>query len=264
MRFRPCIDIHNGKVKQLIGGTLRDSGDVASENYVSPHPALYYAQLYREKGLGGGHVILLNGADSSYYDATRTQALQALRAFPGGLQAGGGINDENAEVFLEAGASHVIVTSFVFRNGELNWGNLDKLQRAVGRERLVLDLSCRKRGGNYYVVTERWQNFSDFQVTRESLSDLSSQCAEFLIHGVDVEGLASGIDEGLLSILADVRDIPVTYAGGVRSLYDIEKIYQLGKGRADFTVGSALSLFGGALELDEVEKWTISLQNHKG
>lgn len=251
MKFRPCIDIHNGKVKQIRGASLRDRGDQAEENFVSERGASYFAGLYREKGLSGGHVIVLNGKDSEYYLLSKRAALAALLAFPGGLQYGGGVNDENAGEYLDSGASHLIVTSFVFRDGSLNAGNLLKLQSAVGKERLVLDLSCRKKeDGNYYIVTDRWQKFTDMKVDRSLLRELSGECAEFLIHAVDVEGKQSGIDEELISILSGFNLIPITYAGGVRSMEDIEKLSAYGG--LDFTVGSALSIFGGSLELDEI------------
>ena len=237
MRFRPCIDIHNGQVKQIVGGSLTDKNDFARENFVSEQDAAWYAKLYQEDGLKGGHVILLNGADSLYYEATKAQALKALKAYPGGLQIGGGIHPDNAAEYLDAGASQVIVTSYVFKNGRIQHENLEKMLAAVGRDRLVLDLSCRKKGGAYYIVTDRWQKFTDVQVTPVLLDELSGKCSEFLIHAVDVEGKASGAWDG----------IPVTYAGGVGSLEDVESLRTLGKGRLDVTIGSALDLFGGCI-----------------
>ena len=254
MRFRPCIDIHNGKVKQIVGGSLTDRRDFAKENFVSEQTADWYAGLYREDGLWGGHVILLNSQDSPYYHATRQQALAALRAYPGGLQAGGGITPENAWEFLDAGASQVIVTSYVFREGRVHEENLRQIYGAVGRERLVLDLSCRKKDGVYYIVTDRWQNFTDVAVTEELLWELSEYCCEFLIHGVDVEGRASGIEEELVRFLGAWQGIPVTYAGGVGSMTDLEKFRKLGRGRLDVTIGSALDLFGGSIPYESLKK----------
>ncbi len=257
MKFRPCIDIHNGKVKQLKGASLSDSSGSADENFVSDRGASFYAGIYREKKLYGGHVIVLNNASSEYYEQSENEALSALKAFPGGLQYGGGVNDRNAASFLEAGASHVIVTSFVFREGKLFYDNLRALQRETGVERIVLDLSCRKKeDGSYYVVTDRWQKFSDFEVTKESLSSLSGECSEFLIHAVDVEGHSAGIDRELLSILSGVENISLTYAGGVRNTEDIDIIRKEGRNRVDFTVGSSLNLFGGSLSLEEIEERT--------
>lgn len=252
MRFRPCIDIHNGKVKQIVGGSLRDQGDMACENYVSEQDAAFYASLYRQEGLRGGHIILLNSVDSPYYEATRQQALLGLKEYPGGLQVGGGITPENASFFLDAGASHVIVTSYVFRDGRISYENLEKMVRAVGREHLVLDLSCRKRNGKYYVVTDRWQNFTDVEVTPELMEELGGSCDEFLIHGVDVEGKAKGIEEELAAILSVCTACPVTYAGGVGSLPDVERLRICGKGHLDVTIGSALDLFGGPIPFREV------------
>ncbi|MCR4999895.1 MAG: phosphoribosylformimino-5-aminoimidazole carboxamide ribotide isomerase [Lachnospiraceae bacterium] len=252
MEFRPCIDIHNGKVKQIVGATLEDDGDAAAENFVSERGADFFANFYRDEGLYGGHVILLNKKDSPYYEATRAQALSALRAFPGGLQVGGGITAENAAEFLEAGASHVIVTSYVFKDGEINYDNLEKLVAAVGKEHIVLDLSCKKKHNNYYIVTDRWQNYTKEQVAPELLERLSAYCDEFLIHAADVEGQQAGVDEELLSILAEYNGIPVTYAGGVGGYDDILDVKQFGGGRINLTIGSALDLFGGTLNYETV------------
>ncbi|MGI6070149.1 MAG: phosphoribosylformimino-5-aminoimidazole carboxamide ribotide isomerase [Blautia sp.] len=247
MKFRPCIDIHNGQVKQIVGGSLKDAGDQASENFVSAMDAAFYARMYREDKLMGGHVILLNGAGSPYYEKTREQAFLALRVYPGGLQLGGGVCPENAGEYLEAGASHVIVTSYVFQGGCIRYENLERMVRAVGREHLVLDLSCRKKDGVYYVVTDRWQNFTDVPVSAGLLEELEASCDEFLIHGVDVEGTAGGVDKELLQILAGYQGRPVTYAGGVGTEQDLEDIRTFGAGRIDVTVGSALDLFGGPI-----------------
>lgn len=247
MEFRPCIDIHNGKVKQIVGGSLTDEKDQASENYVSERDASWYARLYQKDRLTGGHVILLNAKDSPYYNETKAQALAALRAYPGGLQVGGGITDENAAEFLSAGASHVIVTSFVFRDGRIDQNNLEKIVCAAGKAHLVLDLSCRKKDDGYYIVTDRWQRFTEEKITETLLNELAAYADEFLIHGVDVEGKKGGIEEELVSLLGDWEGIPVTYAGGIGSIEDLAKIERLGKGRVNATVGSALDLFGGTL-----------------
>ena len=254
MKFRPCIDIHNGKVKQIVGGSLKDAGDTASENFVSEKDAAWYARFYQKDGIRGGHVILLNGADSPYYEETKKQAKQALTAYPGGLQIGGGIRDTNAKEYLDAGASHVIVTSFVFKDGRFHPENLEKMVKAVGREHLVLDVSCRKKDGNYYIVTDRWQKFTEVVLTPCILDELSGSCAEFLVHAVDVEGKASGIEEELAVMLGDWHKIPVTYAGGVGSYADLEKLERLGKGYVDVTVGSALDLFGGTRSYEKIRE----------
>lgn len=252
MRFRPCIDIHNGKVKQIVGGSLKDQGDQAAENFVAEQDAAWYASLYKEKKLSGGHVILLNPASSPYYETTKVQALKALAAWPGGLQIGGGIHDENAEEFLRAGASQVIVTSFVFKDGQFKEENLNRLVHAVGKEQLVLDLSCRKKDDAYYIVTDRWQKFTDVRLTPAILDELSGSCAEFLIHAVDVEGKASGIEKELAEILGSWGKIPVTYAGGVGSFDDLRDLKKLGQNHLDVTIGSALDLFGGQMKFEEV------------
>lgn len=252
MKFRPCIDIHNGKVKQIIGGSLLDQGDQAEENFVSAHDAGFYGKLYKKNQLSGGHVILLNAKDSPYYEADRMEAVKALEAFPGGLQAGGGITDENAAYFIHKGASHVIVTSFVFSDGEIRYDRLERLRDAVGKEHLVLDLSCRKKEGNYYVVTDRWQKFTKEKMSGSLLKELEVYCDEFLIHGVDVEGKSQGIDHELVKILAQYQGNPLTYAGGVRSFEDLELLKKYGKSRIDVTIGSALDLFGGPMEFSKV------------
>ena len=251
MRFRPCIDIHNGKVKQIVGGSLKDQGDRAAENFVSEMDGAYYADFYKKDGLKGGHIILLNPASSPYYEATKQQALLALGAYPGGFQLGGGITPDNAKAFLDAGASHVIVTSYVFRDGKISTDNLRRMLDCVGKEHLVLDLSCRKKDGAYYVVTDRWQKFTETKVTADTLEWLRDSCAEFLIHAVDVEGKASGIEKELASILGAWDGIPITYAGGVGSLDDVEILKRLGNHRLDVTIGSALDIFGGTIPFEK-------------
>jgi len=252
MRFRPCIDIHNGKVKQIVGGSLTDMDNQAAENFVSEQDASFYAKLYKDSGIPGGHIILLNPPASDYYSATKEQALKALQAYPGGLQIGGGITADNAADFLKAGASHVIVTSYVFSDGQISYKNLQKLKSAVGKEHIVLDLSCRKRDDAYYIVTDRWQKFTEVVVTKEILEELSQYCDEFLIHAVDVEGKASGIETGLAAILASHEGIPMTYAGGVGTLEDLLLLKEVGRNRLDVTVGSALDLFGGPIKYQQI------------
>ncbi|MDE7248099.1 MAG: phosphoribosylformimino-5-aminoimidazole carboxamide ribotide isomerase [Lachnospiraceae bacterium] len=252
MKFRPCIDIHNGSVKQIVGGSLRDEGDSARENFVAVQDAAFFANLYREYGLCGGHIILLNPASSSYYEETKKQALSALSAYPGGLQVGGGITPENAAVFLKAGASHVIVTSYVFSEGQIQYDRLHALLKEVGKEKLTLDLSVRSKEGRYYIVTDRWQKYTSVELNEKTLDALSDYCDEFLIHAVDVEGKSAGIEEPVAKLLGDWGKIPVTYAGGVHSFEDLDKLKQLGHGRVDVTIGSALDLFGGDMAFQDV------------
>ena len=252
MEFRPCIDIHNGKVKQIVGGSLIDTGNQAKENFVATQDAAFFAHLYKETGIRGGHIILLNARDSEYYEATKAQAMLALKEYPGGLQVGGGITAQNAKEFLDAGASHVIVTSYVFKDGKINYDNLCKIRDAVGKEHLVLDLSCRKKDNDYYIVTDRWQKFTDEKVTVELLDALCDYCDEFLIHAVDVEGKASGIETELAAMLGEWGRIPITYAGGVGSFKDLEQLKVLGKNQLNVTIGSALDLFGGSMVYQEV------------
>ena len=252
MNFRPCIDIHNGQVKQIVGGSLIDMGDYAKENFVSDKDGGYYATLYKNAGLKGGHIILLNPKDSRYYEDDVLQAKKALAAYNNGLMIGGGINNENACEFLKAGASHVIVTSYVFKNGEILFDNLERIKRETGKEHLVLDLSCRKKDGDYYIVTDRWQKFTNVKITGKLMKELSSYCDEYLIHAVDVEGQAHGIESGLVRILDEYNTIPVTYAGGVGSYEDLTLLKELGHNKIDVTIGSALDLFGGKLEFKKI------------
>ena len=254
MEFRPCIDIHNGSVKQIVGGSLTDHGDTAQENFVSKQDAAFYARLYREYEVANGHIILLNSVTSPYYVETKNQALAALKTYPGGLQVGGGITPENAEEYLDAGASHVIVTSYVFKDGRIQYDRLNELVRKIGKKSLVLDLSARKKDGHYLIVTDRWQKYTDVELTKSTLDELSSYCDEFLVHAVDVEGQANGIEEELAGLLGDWGQIPVTYAGGVHSFEDLRLLKKLGKDRVHVTVGSALDLFGGPMKFEEVLK----------
>lgn len=256
MEFRPCIDIHNGQVKQIVGGSLTDNNNHAKENFVASKDADYYAKLYKKHNIKGGHIILLNPATSEYYEATKAQAFKALNAYPGGLQIGGGINDKNAMEYIDAGASHVIVTSYVFQNGHINMENLKKIYNAVGKEHLVLDLSCRWRDSEYYIVTDRWQKFTDEIVNEDTLNMLMEYCDEFLVHAVDVEGKSQGIEEKLVARLGEWADgegkPAITYAGGVHSYEDIDLLNKLGKGNVNVTIGSSLDIFGGKLEFEKV------------
>jgi len=237
--FRPCIDLHEGKVKQIVGGTLEAGAGALRTNFTSERSAAWYAELYKRDGLSGGHVIMLGPGNEA-------EARAALGAYPGGLQLGGGVNADNARAWLEAGASHVIVTSWVFHAGQVDWERLGKLVKTIGKERLVLDLSCRRRNGDYYVVTDRWQKFTEMVLSAANLGQLAEWCAEFLVHAVDVEGLCRGIDQELVARLAQWCTIPTTYAGGANSLADLETVTRVGRGRIDVTIGSALDIFGGS------------------
>jgi phosphoribosylformimino-5-aminoimidazole carboxamide ribotide isomerase len=295
MAFRPCIDIHNGKVRQIVGGSLKDKGDVAEVNFTSELSAKDYALLYKNDGLVGGHIILLNPVTSEYYEETKRQAIEALQAYPNKLQIGGGITSSNAREYIEVGASHVIVTSYVFKGGKINWINLKELVNAVGKEHIVIDLSCRKRNKNvyadmenvavenkvsdldnqknesdiYYIVTDRWQKFTTEPLTFELLDKLSEYCDEFLVHGVDSEGKSGGMEETLVKLLADWKgekeiqgaSIPVTYAGGIASEAQLERFREVSKGRLSFTIGSALDIFGGRLKYDDVKNLAERKEN---
>ena len=271
MHFRPCIDIHNGKVKQIVGASLRDSGNAAKDNFISDRPSEYYADLYKKNELENAHVIILNSGDSEFYKASRDEAKAALREYSGHMMVGGGITAENAAEYLDAGANAVIVTSYVFKNGHIDEKNLNKILMEIGPEHLVLDLTCRyrlqsetdksknKNISGYYVVTDRWQKFSNEIVTPDMLHRLSSSCREFLIHGADSEGMKLGIEKNLCTMLGNYllddkynEKNPITYAGGISSIEDIELLNRLSGGRLDFTIGSALDIFGGYIQFKEI------------
>ncbi len=238
MRFRPCIDLHDGKVKQIVGSTLGEEPSSLRTNFSSPHPPSFYAEMYRRDQLRGGHVVMLGPGNEA-------AAMEALAAWPGGLQLGGGITAANAQHWLERGASHVIVTSWIFHDGQVDMERLEELALLVGKNRLVLDLSCRWRENGYYVVTERWQRFTDLRLAGAALARLAAYCDEFLVHAVDVEGTCTGLDERLLRLLADESPLPTTYAGGIAGMADVELVERVGAGRIDASVGSALDIFGG-------------------
>jgi phosphoribosylformimino-5-aminoimidazole carboxamide ribotide isomerase len=248
--FRPCIDIHDGHVKQIVGGALSDTG--SKDNFISDKNAAFYANLYRERNLSGGHIILLNKAGTPEYEADKKEAFEALKAYPGGMSVGGGITPENATEFLNAGASQVIVTSFVFSDGIINYDRLAAMSKAVSPERLILDLSVKRAGEDYFIATDRWQKISDVKLSDELFDKLEGYCSEFLIHAVDVEGKKAGIDEQLaekLSVYTLINDFPVTYAGGIKDMKDAAYLSLIG---LDFTVGSALDIFGGKISFEEL------------
>jgi len=252
MQFRPCIDIHNGEVKQIVGSSLNDENSQAKENFVAKMDAAFYADFYQQRNISGGHVILLNKEGTPYFEATKEQALLALKTYPKGLQIGGGVNDQNATFYLDQGAQKIIVTSYVFRDGQIDYENLEKLKKEAGKENIVLDLSCKKYEDGYYVMTDRWQKKTETKVTVEGMRALTEYCEEFLIHAVDVEGKANGIEEELAAMLGQVDFATMTYAGGVHNFYDLCKLKKLGNNRVNVTIGSALDLFGGNMKFTEV------------
>lgn len=245
MEFRPCIDLHDGQVKQIVGSTLGHQDQNVIENFVAEQDSAYYANMFKEDQLTGGHVIMLGSGNEE-------AALLALKAYPNGLQVGGGITNENAKKYIEAGASHVIVTSYIFHDGQLDMDRLQKLINTVGKEHIVIDLSCRKRDGKWFVVTDKWTKFSQFEVNEQTIPFIEQYCDELLIHAVDVEGKRSGMQEDLIQDLAKWTSIPTTYAGGVRSLTDLEKFKEISKGKLHVTIGSALTIFGGDLSYRDV------------
>ena len=256
MNFRPCIDLHEGAVKQIVGSTLREGSDQPVVNFTSDRSPGWYARKYRQDGLKGGHVIKLGpGNDEA--------AADALSGWPDGLQLGGGIDSQNASYWLDKGAEKVIVTSYVFKDGQIHEGRLKEMSKTIGSDKLVLDLSCRYRDGQYWIVTDRWQKFTSVKVEHSQLDYLSTFCCEFLIHAVDVEGKSRGIEKNLVQLLGDWAGIPITYAGGIHSWEDIETIQQLGRNTIDYTVGSALDIFGGdGLKYAEIVN-SLNLRFHK-
>lgn len=248
MEFRPCIDLHDGKVKQIVGSTLGYSNQSVVENFISKQDSAYYAKMFKEDGLTGGHVIMLGSGNEE-------AALLALQSYPGGLQVGGGIHADNAKRYIDVGASHIIVTSYIFHDGQLDLERLNKLVEIVGKEHIVIDLSCRKRNDKWFVVTDKWTKFSTFEVNEASISYIEQFCNELLIHAVDVEGKRSGMQEELVRDLAKWTSIPTTYAGGVRSLEDLERFKELSNGKLHVTIGSALDIFGGELSYRDVVEY---------
>lgn len=248
MRFRPCIDIHDNRVKQIIGGTLSDTGESPETNFETDKSPAYYASLYRQDNLPGGHVIMLGPGNED-------TAIKALNAFPDAMHIGGGIQPSTAARFLNAGASHVIVTSYVFREGLIVWERVEEMIQAVGKRRLVLDVSCRKRNGQYFVCTDRWQKWTDFELNARNFERLGNYCDEILVHAVDVEGKQAGIDVDLIQRLSEWATVPVTYAGGVKTMLDMAIAKERGRGLIDVTIGSALDIFGGPLKYEDAVRW---------
>ncbi|KAK2766029.1 Enzyme that catalyzes the fourth step in the histidine pathway [Arachnomyces sp. PD_36] len=250
-RFRPCIDLHAGQVKQIVGGTLTTTSSDLKTNYISQLPAEHFANLYRENGLSGAHVIMLGPGNE---DAAR----RAVGAWPGGLQVGGGVTEGNARGWVEGGAGKVIITSYLFPEGRFSIERLNAVLEALGgdKSKLVLDLSCRRKGDTWFVAMNKWQTLTDMEVNQESISLLEPYCSEFLIHAADNEGLQRGIDEELVSKLAQWCSIPVTYAGGGRSIEDLELVKTRSGGKVDLTIGSALDIFGGSgVKFEDCVRW---------
>jgi len=243
-KFRPCIDLHNGKVKQIVGSSLSQNESELKTNFISQKPAEWYAELYKRDGLKGGHIIMLGAGNEE-------AAARALKAYPNGMQIGGGINDENAEKYLEAGAAAVIVTSYIFPNGKFSFEKLKAISSKIGKEHLVVDLSCY----GMVVAINRWQTLTDFHITKENLEMISEYCCEFLVHAAGVEGKQQGMDLELIKFLGANSPIPATYAGGANSLKDFETCNELSKGRVDLTIGSALDIFGGNVPYEGCRKF---------
>lgn len=248
VRFRPCIDLHAGRVKQIVGSTLSDGDENLKTNFDTELSPRHFASMYARDNLPGGHVIMIGSGNEA-------AALDALSGFPSGLHIGGGINPHNAMQYLDAGASHVIVTSYVFRNGIVDWDRIHEMSRAVGQHRLVLDVSCKRRDGDWVVCTDRWRKWTDVVLCADTVGRLSDSCDELLVHAVDVEGMRAGMDEELISCLAHWSTVPVTYAGGVRSIEDLNTAKRVGQNRVDITIGSALDIFGGDLKYSDAVRW---------
>eukprot|EP00732_Lithocolla_globosa_P003157 Lithocolla_globosa_v1_NODE_2392_length_2024_cov_169.287963.p1 type:complete len:278 gc:universal NODE_2392_length_2024_cov_169.287963:618-1451(+) len=256
-KFRPCIDLHQGAVKQIVGGTLTASGESCTTNFVSSQKPAYFAELYRKHDLTGAHVIKLGPNND-------VAAKEALKAWPEGLQVGGGVNLDNCTEWLKAGASHVIVTSWLFVDDEFSFERLKELSEKIGKERLVVDLSCRKsKEGGWFVATNKWQTITKTQITKENLDLICQYCAEFLIHAADVEGLCKGIDRELVEVLGKWVSIPCTYAGGANNISDLQLVSDLTEGKVDLTFGSALDIFGGkTVKFDDCVAWNAKVKKN--
>ncbi|KAI8071225.1 Phosphoribosylformimino-5-aminoimidazole carboxamide ribotide isomerase [Gongronella butleri] len=249
-RFNGCVDLHHGQVKQIVGGSLNDSTpDTLRTNFVSKESPSFYAKLYEQNDVTRSHVIKLGPGND---DAAKA----ALHAWPNHLQVGGGITIDNAEEWLAAGASKVIVTSYLFPGAQFSLKRLQDLSQKIGKERLVVDISCRRQGSQWIVAMNKWQTLTDMTVTKETLEMLSKYCSEFLIHAADVEGLCNGIDEELVEYLGKFVTIPTTYAGGGRYVSDLALVDKLSQGKVDLTFGSALDIFGGSsVKFDDCVAW---------
>jgi phosphoribosylformimino-5-aminoimidazole carboxamide ribotide isomerase len=246
--FRPCIDLHRGLVKQIVGGTL-DKADLPTTNFVSDKDPAWFAEQYKLDGLEGGHVIMLGPGNEE-------AAKSALAAWRGGLQLGGGITAQNASSWIGRGADKVIVTSYLFTDKSLDLEKVKDVCAAVGKDRLVIDLSCRRTSEGFFVATDRWQTITKTKVDAHTLEELAAYCAEYLVHAADVEGKCRGIDTDLVKILGEHSPIPCTYAGGAKSLDDLDLVETLSNGRVDLTFGSALDIFGGTLvRYDDCVAW---------
>jgi phosphoribosylformimino-5-aminoimidazole carboxamide ribotide isomerase len=253
--FRPCIDLHEGRVKQIVGGTLSGDASALVTNFVADRDAAWFAERYRDDGLEGGHVIRLGAGND---EAARA----ALSAWPDGLQLGGGIDVDNAEDWLAAGASKLIVTSWLFVDGELSMSHVETLSSQIGPERLVIDLSCRRVGDGWCVATDRWQTITGTAIEADVLGSLARHCSEFLVHAADVEGRCEGIDEALVAALGRWSPISCTYAGGANSIDDLMRVAELSDGRVDLTYGSALDIFGGdGVRYEDCVAWNRSQGN---
>lgn len=245
-KFVGCIDLHDGQVKQIVGGTLKDNDDSLETNFVSKYPPSYYAQLYLKNRIEGCHVIKLGPNNDA-------AAMEALNAAPGFLQVGGGINDENCLQWLEK-ASKIIVTSWLFtKEGTFLMDRLQLLSNKCGPDRIVVDLSCRRTPDSKWVVAmNKWQTLTTLELNKETFTELSKYTDEFLIHAADVEGLCKGIETDLVTKLyewtKDInKEVKIVYAGGAKSISDLELVDKLSNGTVDLTYGSSLDIFGGKL-----------------
>lgn len=250
-KFRPCIDLHNGKVKQIVGSTLNDN--TATTNFISNNSSGYYAQLYKDYELTGGHIIMLGPNNEE-------ACLEALNIYP--MQVGGGINISNCEYWINMGATHVIVTSYLFENNIFNLEKLIQMSKLIGKRRIVVDLSCKRIGNDYFVCINKWQTITTMTLTIEIISEIEVYCDELLIHATHVEGMQNGMDIPLIELLSKICTIPVTYAGGATCVEDIQLIHNISVGKLDVTIGSALDVFGGSLSFKACALWKEITYNH--
>ncbi|KAF6005708.1 hypothetical protein HII12_005282 [Brettanomyces bruxellensis] len=244
-----CIDIHGGKVKQIVGGTLNQDDTEQSKNtcksnletnFVSEKSSSYYAKLYEEHGIIRTHVIKLGSLEEN-----NRVAIEALKAWPKHLQIGGGINDTNAKYWIQQGADKVIVTSWLFPKGQFDKSRLERISQLVGKEHLVVDLSYFDAGG---VEQGRLLSYSRGTARNSSFMQLM------------LKAFCKGIDQELVAKLAEWCTSPIVYAGGAKSIDDLKLVDKLSHGRVDLTFGSALDLFGGKLvRFKDCCKWNQQL-----
>ena len=210
MKFRPCIDIHNGKVKQIVGSSLKDENDKAVENYVSEKDSSYYAQMYKRDGLTGGHIIRLNSAGSEYFEATKRAAVMALGTYYKGMQIGGGINADNAGDYLASPKVLCCGGSWMVKESLIKEG---KMPRYMGKCRHLTEEQIAQFKAEGRKPTVRFRVPADQQIlvrdmVRGDVVFDSNNIGDFVIvksDGIPTYNYAVVIDDALMHITHVIR-----------------------------------------------------------